>query len=260
MRSDGSEWIVECAEPPSAMLGGFSMWRGGVVWVLAVENSAEKLKISGRKYLCFVWWLWYNRGMKRIKYTLGIISLILGGVILTQGVWAETPKGLSYQDSVKLQFDWDSSLSMTIDDLNLIVNDLVPGGSAGVSNTINIGVTTNSGSGYTLSATVGNASNATTDLTLAGVSTKFGMLGTSASVSSITSDDTWGYSINGGNYSGLPVYTATAKTICATGGTPACGTITNNTSTNTFKISAKAGGTMARGDYTNVINFAVVAN
>lgn len=189
--------------------------------------------------------------MKRIsKYTLGILSLILGGLALTQGVNA----ALSYQDSVTLSFDWGASLSMTVSETDLLVDSLSPG-TSGSSNAITIAVNTNDGNGYVLSATVGSSANTTTSLTNTAGNT-FTMLGTSDSVTlaSMAADSTtvgkWGYSLNGSStYSGLPIYTGTAKVLYS-----------GKNASNTFAIGASAGSSQAAGNYTNVINFTAVAN
>ena len=114
--------------------------------------------------------------------------------------------------------------------------------------------------GYTLSATAGNTTNASTNLVNTVDNTKlFTSLATDASLASLTTDNTWGYSFstNSGtswsNYSGLPLYTAAAGAEL----------VNNDGSGSTpvqFKIAAKASNIQASGAYTNTINFTAVAN
>jgi uncharacterized protein (TIGR02145 family) len=80
-------------------------------------------------------------------------------------------------------------------------------------------------------------------------------------LASLTTDNTWGYSYssdNGttwANYSGLPLYgdSTHVATLIDTDDAADSDSIK-------FKIAAKAGATQASGEYTNVVNFAAVAN
>ena len=139
-----------------------------------------------------------------------------------------------------------------------MIDNLAPGSSSD-SNIIDVSVATNNISGYVLTATAGNTSHTNTDLTKSGIENKFSSVATNADLSSITTDNTWGYSFsnNAGsswtNYSGLPLYTAeTGKELVSVD--------TNTVAPIKFKIAAKASTNQPAGTYTNVINFIAVAN
>ncbi len=145
-----------------------------------------------------------------------------------------------------------------------MIDNLVPGASA-YSNTITVSVDTNGIAGYTLSAKVGDGTTYMNDrLTNSTSGTYFTNLSSNAS-QTLTNfqDNQWGYALgtinNNSLYSGL-VYNVD-KTINATtdaSGTAATG-FTGANDTN-FTIAAKAAGSMASGDYKNVIVFTAVSN
>ena len=162
---------------------------------------------------------------------------------------------LTYQSSTDVSFTFNPTISINVSD-DLLISSLSPGSSAD-SNVITVSTATNNPTGYVLSASVGSSTNATTNLVNG--SYNFSSIATDASLSSLTTNNTWGYSIsddNGStwaNYSGLPLYTsANWKEIASTN--------TSGTNDFKFKIGAKASSTQASGDYTNVINFTAVAN
>ena len=177
--------------------------------------------------------------------------------------YSSTTSALTYQQKETVQFTFNSTISLTVSgDLN--IEELTPGDSSD-SNIIDINVATNNVLGYTLSATAGNISNASTDLKRSdNVNNKFTSLATNDSYTSFDDDNiapnTWGYSYssNSGstwsNYSGLPLYTSTnGKELVYTN------TNTDNPSIK-FKIAAKASNTQVSGAYTNTINFTALAN
>ncbi len=163
----------------------------------------------------------------------------------------------TYSSDVEVQFNFNSEISIVVDHADIEILDLTPGASKD-SNIIGITVSTNNLVGYTASATVGSSQNATTNMTHTNGANTFASIATDASLASLTTDNTWGYSTstdNGtswANLSGLPLYTDTAKQIAYTD-SPASDDIK-------FKINAKAATSQPAGDYTNVINFNVVAN
>ncbi|MBR2837053.1 hypothetical protein IKE79_01705 [Candidatus Saccharibacteria bacterium] len=199
--------------------------------------------------------------MMKVKHKAIIsVGLILGGVVLARGASA-----LTYQSEVLEEFTWGSTLGMSISNDSIAVSDLAPN-TAGVSVTpLTISVNTNSGGGYTLSATVGSTSNTSSELRLNGTDTtnKFSMLAADAStvLASFTGGQ-WGYTTGTGNdavYSGLTY--GSDKVINKTtnkSGTQASGY--PGTNSTTFGIAAKATNTQATGDYTNIINFTAVTN
>ena len=201
--------------------------------------------------------MWAKNGKKTIK----ILAMIVPGFVCIYGLSSLSANtyALTYQDNVELQFTWNPTIRISLSSADLIIDNLTPGNSAD-SNTITINVSTNNMYGYTLSATAGNTTNASTNLINTVDSTKlFTSLATDASLASLTTDNTWGYSYstnngtNWSNYSGLPLYTAAAGAEL----------VNNDGSGSTpvqFKIAAKASNIQASGAYTNTINFTAVAN
>ena len=171
---------------------------------------------------------------------------------------------VTYQTGVGVSFTFNPKLTLTLSSSNLVISNLAPGTSDN-SNEIAITVSTNAAYGYNLSATVGNSTTYNnTDLThTSGVSSgKFTSIAFESNpanyISSISSNNTWGYSIDSGTkYNGLPLYSDTTNiaTLKSTDTTPATGTDTVN-----FLIGAKASTTQPTGDYKNVINFIAVTN
>ena len=198
----------------------------------------------------------YNVVMRKSLYLFGFISLLL--CVGSLGIICKVDSSaLSYQDSVDVEFTFNPSISVTVSG-DLVIENLAPGSSSD-SNVIDVNVATNNISGYVLTATAGNTSHTNTDLTKSGIENKFSSVATNANLSSITTDNTWGYSFsnNAGsswtNYSGLPLYTAeTGKELVSVD--------TNTVVPIKFKIAAKASTNHPAGTYTNVINFIAVAN
>ena len=177
---------------------------------------------------------------------------------------AQITSAVTYQTGVGVSFTFNPKLTLTLSSSNLVISNLAPGTSDN-SNEIAITVSTNAAYGYNLSATVGNSTTYNnTDLThTSGVSSgKFTSIAFESNpanyISSISSNNTWGYSIDSGTkYNGLPLYSDTTNiaTLKSTDTTPATGTDTVN-----FLIGAKASTTQPTGDYKNVINFMAVTN
>ncbi len=163
----------------------------------------------------------------------------------------------TYSHDATVQFTFNSEISVVIDTADIEILDLAPGTSSD-SNVVGITISTNNVVGYTASATVGNATYNTTNMTHTNGTNAFTSLAENASEYSLSTDNTWGYttSLDNGsswaNFSGLPIYTDTPKEIAKTT-SPADDAIK-------FKINAKASTSQAAGDYKNVINFTVVAN
>ncbi len=189
--------------------------------------------------------------IKDVKKSLVVFLAIFG---LFSGAQASAT---TYTTEVGVSFKFNAEISVVIDHADIEILDLAPGTSAD-SNVVGISISTNNIVGYTASATVGSADNATTNMTHTNGTDVFTSLDTDDSLQALTTDNTWGYSTstdNGtswANFSGLPVYTDIAKEIAATD-SPSNDAIK-------FKINAKASAAQPSGDYTNVINFTVVAN
>ena len=168
---------------------------------------------------------------------------------------------LTYSQDVPVSFTFNRSISVSVSS-DLHIYNLTPGMAAD-SNIITVSVATNNITGYVLTASVGNSTHTSpsfnnTNLNHTNGAT-FTTVATNASLATLSTDNTWGYSTstdNGStwsNYSGLPLYTATNWKELAS---------VNNSGTTSlkFKIGAKASAAQPSGDYTNVINFTAVGN
>ena len=209
----------------------------------------------------------------RTILTLGAelcVSLVaVGSIGASAGsVYADTTSNSS---SANASITVSPTIRLTLSGGDLVINDLVPGSTAD-SNVITASVTTNSASGYFLSATTGTAST-NTDLTHNTNNTyKFTNLDSNKASLSNFNDNTWGYSysidngtnwISGDNgtattgYNGLPLDNddsgATGIKLLSTDTYSQTGSIK-------FKIGAKAASTQASGTYTGVVNFYAVTN
>ena len=201
--------------------------------------------------------------IKPFSYIMAIALLSVVGytVSLTS---TQTVSAVTYQTGVGVSFTFNPKLTLTLSSSNLVISNLAPGTSDN-SNEIAITVSTNAAYGYNLSATVGNSTTYNnTDLTHTSGSSagKFSSIAFQSNpanyISSISSNNTWGYSIDSGTkYNGLPLYSDTTNiaTLKSTDTTPSTGTDTVN-----FLIGAKASTTQPTGDYKNVINFMAVTN
>jgi len=145
-------------------------------------------------------------------------------------------------------------LSFSLSSHNLTISNLAPGTVAS-SNVITITTNTNNTTGYTLAATVGDASHNTTSLVRSSTTDAFEGLATNSSLAmSNIPDSKWGFSSDSGlTFSGLPLYTGTPKILDLSSLPVAGGTID-------FSIAAHAPTGMSAGTYENVITFSVVAN
>ena len=229
----------------------------------------------------------FTGAKKIIILSVMIITLGLVGLILNVG----DGSAVTYQSNVGVNFTFNPSISLSVSD-NLNVDNLTPGGSSD-SNIITVGVTTNSVAGYTLSATVGNKTDASTALTnTANSSYTFTNLATTPGVAANLSafgDNKWGYSYckdtptncgSGGSatwisgsvgadgaagssvagYAGLPLDNNDNVDERGMGGITLINTTSSADSDSVqFKIGAKAGSTQPAGTYTNVINFYAVS-
>ena len=189
----------------------------------------------------------------REQYIAYIVVILLSIINITN---INNTFALSYQSNVGVSFTFNPTLSVNISSSDLVIDNLTPGTTSD-SNTINVSVATNAAYGYTLSAIMnGNNSN----LTHTNGANIFSSIATDASLSSLTTDNTWGYSYKDNivqtpawsSYSGLS--NGTSKTLLDTDA--------NNTETGTdnidFKIVAKASNAQASGTYNGTINFTVV--
>ena len=191
-------------------------------------------------------------GKEKIITLLLIIIMLSFANITLCFLNSSGTSALSYSSNVGIGFTFNPTLSVNISSSDLVIPNLAPG-TTNDSNTINVSVATNAAYGYTLSAIMnGNNSN----LTHTNGTNVFSSIDTGANLSSLTTDNTWGYSYklsndtNWNNYSGLS--NETNKTL-----------IDSNDQTAIpidFKIAAKAASTQASGTYTGTINFTAVTN
>ena len=187
----------------------------------------------------------------------------MGGIFVAQNAGAT----VTYQGSSDLQFTWGAgSLEVSLSSNNFVISDLAPGTSKN-SNEIVATVTTNNATGYTLSATVGNSSNNSTELRRNGTDTANKFLMTSDNASSLTSG-TWGCrykvdSSNYGNYRALSTSDGTNNGVVVNKTVDNIGTAATGyagTSNTTLQVGANAASNQSSGEYTNVVNFKVVVN
>lgn len=188
------------------------------------------------------------------------------------GDGTNTAHALTYQDSMDMSFTFDPAVSIQLSSDTFTISDLVPSGATD-SNIVNITVRSNNTDGYTMSSTVGSASDYDyTDLRLSSDNTtnKFANLAanraTLADFVTTSNQGEWGYSYStdagtswvSGNtgstvsgYGALPIYSDTGVTLVDTSDA--------STTNLQFKIAAKAANNQVSGDYSNVINFTVTA-
>ena len=179
-----------------------------------------------------------------------VIPFVILGTLTATPVVA-----LSSETSSDLSFTFQPMLSLSLSETSLSIGELYPG-TFGRSNNMEVVVNTNSISGYTLAAAVGDGETYyTTNLENVTSATPFTSLATNANVETFETDNTWGYTLNSGTtYSGLPYYgEANWKVLSQTADNSGEKVIQ-------FGIAAKAADSMASGEYKNVIQFRVVAN
>ena len=172
---------------------------------------------------------------------------------------------LSYSTNEDISFTFVPTLSIGLSTNSLTIDNLVPGTTSD-SDTVTVTVSSNTPYGYVLSAGVGstvssdpyyNTSDLVHDNTATQVPTtnKFSSIATSASLPTLDTDNTWGYSTstNGGTswstYSGLSHTTTKPLLDISDPATP---------STIDFKIAARSASTQASGTYNNIITFYAV--
>ena len=174
---------------------------------------------------------------------------------------SDNSSALTYSSNVDVGFTFNPTISVNLSG-DLLINNLAPG-STSDSNIINVTIATNASAGYVLTATSGTKTTNTDLVNQSNSAYKFSSIATNASLASLTTDNTWGFSYssdngsNWSNYSGLPLDNddegATGKQLLST-------TTPLGNKTIQFKIGAKAASSQAAGTYMNTINFYAVAN
>lgn len=176
---------------------------------------------------------------------------------------------LTYQQEIGVNFTFNEALRLTLSAADIHIYNLAPG-TVSDSNIINVNVATNSVSGYTLTATVGNNTTYNTRNLVhsnTSLSDNFASIDytSSPTITSNTNLDTdkWAFSFstdngtNWSNYNGLPLYSDTNNVaVLKESNGPAA---TEAGDIIKFKIAAKASANKPSGDYNNVINFNLAA-
>ena len=186
--------------------------------------------------------------------------LLVGGLMLSEDIFA-----ISYSSDVGQTFTFAPALQINVS-ADLVISNLSPG-TASDSNIIDVAVLTNNATGYTLNATVGDNTNYNTRNLIHevdGSSAIFSSINFGSSLSSLSADNTWGYSYstnngtNWSNYDGLPLYDDTTNIATLKTSNNQVATATGDIVK--FKIAARAAVDQYSGEYNNVINFIAIAN
>ena len=203
--------------------------------------------------------------MKRI-FRIATISFVSPMLVL---LVAGRVSALTYQQNVGVNFTFNSSVSLSLSAADLIISSLDPG-TAADSNIITVSILTNSLSGYTLNATVGNDTTFNTRNLIHSDTTQTANFGSvdfattpTISTNSALSPNTWAYSYSTddgttwANYNGLPLWSDTTNIATLKDSNNPVGDSTGDAIK--FKIAAKADAAQLAGTYNNVINFTLVA-
>ena len=202
-----------------------------------------------------------------IIFTLGIATVFGIGIYNATNIAnTSNASALSYSTSKDISFTFTPTLSIGLSTDSLTIDNLAPGTTSD-SNSVRVTVSSNTPYGYVLSAGVGNTDDTTSpyyntsdlvhDNTTTEVPTtnKFSSIATSASLQTLDTDNTWGYSTstdggaNWSTYSGLSHAETKPLLDISDPATP---------STIDFKIAARSSSTQASGTYNNVITFYAV--
>lgn len=228
-----------------------------------MRNHKNNITLSSKNITSFLKILISHFTEKRKIITLCFIILISSFVNIISNNSIPNTSALSYSSDVNIGFAFNPTLSVSLSANDLIISNLTPGSNSD-SNSIDISVATNAAFGYTLSANIGSSDSSSphynsSDLILnTNNDNVFSSISTNADLSSLTTDNTWGYTTSldsgstWGNYNGLSSSISTTL----------LDTNTNNTTTGIdtidFKIGAKASNTQASGAYTNTITFIAI--
>ncbi len=212
----------------------------------------------------------HAQNKKQLRGILASAGVVAGAAVLAGVGTLAGPKSasaLTYQTGVGMNFTIEPSISVSLSDSEIYINNLAPGTSAD-SNIVTINVISNATGGYSLTSTVGDTTYNDRNLTNKNdgnatfKSIDFGTEKTYVAGGGNLDDKQWGYtsSTDGGTtwaaYSGLPLYSDTENVATIMSGTEP--TSASGVSAQ-FKIAAKAATGQASGEYNNVINFIAVA-
>ncbi|MBQ2623205.1 hypothetical protein IJG12_02695, partial [Candidatus Saccharibacteria bacterium] len=119
-------------------------------------------------------------------------TLILSSMIFLSVLFISDSSALTYSSNVEVGFTFNPTISVNLSG-DLLINNLSPG-SVSDSNVINVNVATNASQGYVLTATSGTKTTNTDLVNQTNSAYKFSSIATNASLSNLTTDNTWGYS------------------------------------------------------------------
>ena len=168
----------------------------------------------------------------------------------------------TYQDGTDIKFTFRPTLSVALSSEGITISDLTPGQS-GVSSPVDVTVNTNNIYGYTMNATVGSSTKNYRELKHANGTDQFASVAVGSGLAAMPTDggSVWGFasSKDGGQtwskYTGLPKYDDANNVLELNHASAAAGGDVTK-----VRIGAYAVTEQVAGDYTNVINFAVVTN
>lgn len=195
--------------------------------------------------------------MKRAKRGILLALVVLGGILS-----AKIASATTYQDGTDIKFTFRPTLSVALSSEGITISDLTPGQS-GVSSPVDVTVNTNNIYGYTMNATVGSSAKNYRELKHTNGTDQFTSVAVGSGLAAMPTDggSVWGFasSTDGGQtwskYTGLPKYDDANNVLELNhASTAAGGDVTK------VRIGAYAVTEQVAGDYTNVINFAVVTN
>lgn len=202
--------------------------------------------------------------VKYKKLALSICTLLLFPTLCSSVYINEARAEASASTNVNINFTLNQSLSATLSSNDIYIHDITPGATR-TSNTVILSIESNNPTGYIVSA---STNSNTSDLTGVGTNNKFTSIDDDADLDVLTLDNTWGYSIKASTFAGNG--TSVAKT-----GDPGAWSHYNGLTTTSspifstsiatllnlnFRIAAKASDSIDPGEYTNTINFSIVAN
>ncbi|MBR3332064.1 hypothetical protein IKG28_00290 [Candidatus Saccharibacteria bacterium] len=202
--------------------------------------------------------------VKYKKLALSICTLLLFPTLCSSVYINEARAEASASTNVNINFTLNQSLSATLSSNDIYIHDITPGATR-TSNTVILSIESNNPTGYIVSA---STNSNTSDLTGVGTNNKFTSIDDDADLDVLTLDNTWGYSIKASTFTGNG--TSVAKT-----GDPGAWSHYNGLTTTSspifstsiatllnlnFRIAAKASDSIDPGEYTNTINFSIVAN
>ena len=181
---------------------------------------------------------------KHILYGIGVV--LLGGLIA-----GHVASAISEEEEVDIYFNINPSLKLTLSNDEIKIDSLIPG-TAVKSSGIDVTAESNSAYGFSVFATVGDGETYT-NTSLVNGEASFTSLGINDGVAlTAMNENVWGYAQDGADsYKGFPYFTSTPTQIISS--------LTSGTKTTNIAIGARASSTQPAGEYTNIINFALIA-